>query len=89
MPDINVQPEAGEQLRTIVARVERLDEEKAAISTDIREVYSEAKGNGFDTKALREVIRLRKKDRQERAEQEELVTLYLHAVEGTTDATSH
>ena len=71
---------AQDQLRTIVERIERLEEEKAALGEDIREVYAEAKGNGFDTKVLRTVVRLRKQDSAERAEQEALLDLYLHAL---------
>ena len=75
---------AADQLRAIVARIERLEEEKAALSEDIKEVYAEAKGNGFDTKILRTVVRLRKQDSSERAEQEALLDLYLHALGMTT-----
>ncbi|MEJ0096852.1 MAG: DUF2312 domain-containing protein [Bauldia sp.] len=71
---------AADQLRAIVERIERLEEEKAALSEDIKEVYAEAKGNGFDTKILRTVVRLRKQDSSERAEQEALLDLYLHAL---------
>jgi uncharacterized protein (UPF0335 family) len=75
---------AADQLRAIVERIERLEEEKAALSEDIKEVYAEAKGNGFDTKILRTVVRLRKQDSSERAEQEALLDLYLHALGMTT-----
>ena len=61
---------AKEHLRSLVERVERLEEEKAALTADIREVYSEAKGQGFDTKIMRQVVRLRKLDRADRQEQE-------------------
>ena len=71
---------AQDQLRAFVERIERLEEEKQAIADDIKEVYAEAKGNGFDTKVLRQVIRLRKMDRAERLEQEALLDLYLHAL---------
>ena len=71
---------AQDQLRTIVERIERLEEEKAAIAADIKEVYAEAKGNGFDTKVLRKVMRLRKQDRAERQEEEAVLELYLHAL---------
>jgi uncharacterized protein (UPF0335 family) len=64
----------------IVARIERLEEEKAALSVDLREVYAEAKGNGFDVKALRAVIRLRKQDETKRREEEAVLTTYLHAL---------
>jgi uncharacterized protein (UPF0335 family) len=71
---------AVDQLRSIVERIERLEEEKAALAEDIKEVYAEAKGNGFDTKTLRTVVRLRKQDTSERAEQEALLDLYLNAL---------
>jgi uncharacterized protein (UPF0335 family) len=71
---------AVDQLRSIVERIERLEEEKAALAEDIKEVYAEAKGNGFDTKILRTVVRLRKQDSSERAEQEALLDLYLSAL---------
>jgi uncharacterized protein (UPF0335 family) len=71
---------AVDQLRSIVERIERLEEEKAALAEDIKEVYAEAKGNGFDTKTLRTVVRLRKQDSSERAEQEALLDLYLGAL---------
>lgn len=71
---------AREQLRTIVERIERLEEEKKAIADDIRDIYAEAKANGFDTKVLREVIRLRKKDKAERQEQDAIRDLYLQAL---------
>lgn len=71
---------ARERLRLIVARIEKLDEEKAAIAADIKEVYGEAKALGYDTKALRKVISLRKQDRAEREEQEMMMDLYLQAL---------
>lgn len=71
---------AQDQLRTIVERIERLEEEKAATAADIKEVYAEAKANGFDTKTLRQVIRIRKQDKAERQEQEAILDLYLHAL---------
>ncbi len=76
---------AKDQLRTIVSRIERLEEEKAALSADLREVYAEAKGNGFDVKALRAVIRLRKVDETKRREEELILDTYLHAL-GMTGA---
>ena len=72
---------ARDRLRTIVERIERLEEEKAAVSADIREVYSEAKGTGFDARILRQIIRLRKLDGADRREQEELLDLYKLALE--------
>jgi uncharacterized protein (UPF0335 family) len=71
---------AKDQLKAIIERVERLEEEKKAIADDIRDVYAEAKGNGFDTKALRTVVRLRKQDKQEREEQEAILDTYLQAL---------
>ena len=71
---------AKEQLKTLVERIERLEEEKVALTADIREVYSEAKGNGFDTKIIRQIVRLRKLDRADRQEQEAILDLYLSAL---------
>ena len=71
---------AKDQLRTIVARIERLEEEKAALATDLREVYAEAKGNGFDVKALKTVVRIRKQDENKRREEEAVLVTYLHAL---------
>ncbi|WP_035873273.1 DUF2312 domain-containing protein [Cucumibacter marinus] len=71
---------AREQLRSIVERVERLEEEKKAIADDIRDIYAEAKANGFDTKVLRQVVRLRKQETSERQEQEAILDLYKHAL---------
>jgi uncharacterized protein (UPF0335 family) len=71
---------AGERLRSIIERVERLEEEKAALAEDIREVYSEAKGNGFDVKILRQIVRLRKLDSADRQEQEAILDTYKAAL---------
>jgi len=71
---------AQDQLRSIVARIERLEEEKTVLATDIREVYAEAKGNGFDVKILRKIVRLRKQEQSERLEEEEITDLYMHAL---------
>jgi uncharacterized protein (UPF0335 family) len=71
---------AKDQLKAIIERVERLEEEKKAIADDIRDVYAEAKGNGFDVKALRSVVRLRKQDKQEREEHEAILDTYLQAL---------
>lgn len=71
---------AKEQLSSFVNRVERLEEERAALTADIREVYAEAKGSGFDTKILRQVIRLRKLDKADFQEQEAILDLYLTAL---------
>jgi uncharacterized protein (UPF0335 family) len=71
---------AKDQLKAFVERIERLEEEKKGIADDIKDVYAEAKGNGYDTKALRKVIALRKQDKDERAEQEAILETYLHAL---------
>jgi uncharacterized protein (UPF0335 family) len=71
---------AKEQLKSIVERIERLEEEKKATADDIRDVYAEAKGNGYDTKALRALVRLRKQDPNERAEFEAVLDTYMHAL---------
>ena len=71
---------ARDQIKSIVERIERLEEEKKAIADDIREIYGEAKANGFDTKVLRQVVALRKKDLAERQEQDAIRDLYLHAL---------
>ena len=68
------------QLRSFIERVERLEEEKAALMADIREVYAEAKAHGFDVKTMREVVRLRKMDSDDRAEHDALLDLYLGAL---------
>ncbi|MBV9955511.1 MAG: DUF2312 domain-containing protein [Pseudolabrys sp.] len=69
-----------DQLKAIVERIEKLEEEKKATSDDIREVYAEAKGNGFDVKALRTIVRLRAQDVDERKEQEAVLETYMHAL---------
>ena len=71
---------AADRLRSFIERVERLEEEKAVIMEDTKEVYAEAKGEGYDTKILRQVIRIRKMDRADRQEQEALLDLYLSAL---------
>jgi len=71
---------AQDQLRAFVERIERMEEEKAAIAADIREIYAEAKGNGFDTKILRQVVKIRKQDHNERMEAEAILDLYLSAL---------
>jgi uncharacterized protein (UPF0335 family) len=70
----------GDQLKSIVQRIERLEEEKKTITDDIKEVYSEAKANGYDVKVLRKVISIRKRDLRERREEEAVLDLYLQAV---------
>ncbi len=71
---------AAGQLRSYIERIERLEDEKAALAADIREVYSEAKGDGFDTRTMRQLVRLRKLDAQDRAEREALLELYRSAL---------
>ena len=73
---------AQSQLKSVIERIERLEEDKAAIAGDLKEVYAEAKGNGFDVKILRKVVRLRKQDKAKRQEEEALVDLYLAAIGG-------
>jgi uncharacterized protein (UPF0335 family) len=71
---------AADRLRSLIERIERLEEEKAGIANDIREVYAEAKGSGFDTKIMRQIVRLRKMDEHDRQEQETLLDLYKRAL---------
>ena len=71
---------SGERLRTFIERIERLEEEKKALSDDIREVYSEAKGTGFDVKVLRQIVALRKMDASDRSEMEEVLDVYKRAL---------
>ena len=73
---------AQTRLKTIIERVERLEEDKAAVANDIKEVFLEAKGEGFDVKILRKVVRLRKQDKAKRQEEEALIDLYLSAIGG-------
>lgn len=72
---------AADRLRSFVERVERLEEEKRALGEDIREVYAEAKGAGFDVKVMRQIIRLRKLDTADRREMEEVLAVYLRALD--------
>jgi uncharacterized protein (UPF0335 family) len=71
---------AKDQLKAFVERIERLEEEKKSTAEDIRDVYAEAKGNGFDVKALRKIVRLRQQDVNERKEAEAILETYLHAL---------
>jgi uncharacterized protein (UPF0335 family) len=73
---------AGDQLRTIVERIERIEEEIKELNEGKKDIYLEAKGNGFDVKVLRQVIRIRKQNREEREEQASLLDVYLQAIEG-------
>ncbi len=69
-----------DQLKAIIERIERLEEEKKTISDDVKDIYAEAKGNGYDVKALRTIVRLRKLDANERAEEETILETYMHAL---------
>jgi uncharacterized protein (UPF0335 family) len=71
---------AAEHLRSFVERIERLEEEKKTIGDDIKDVYAEAKANGYDVKALRSVVRIRAQDAEERKEEEAILDVYLHAM---------
>ena len=71
---------AGEQLRTIIERIERLEEEKKALAEDIKDVFAEAKGNGFDIKIIRKIISIRKRDRAELDEEETMLEVYMRAL---------
>lgn len=71
---------AADQIKAFIERIERLEEEKASIAGDIKEVYAEAKGNGFDTKVLRKIVAIRKRDHNEMMEQQALLKLYLEAL---------
>jgi len=73
---------AQTRLRTIIERIERLEVDKAAVSNDLKEVYAEAKGEGFDVKILRKIVRIRKMDAAKRSEEEALIDLYLSAIGG-------
>ena len=83
-PDIeggdNSHAVAADQIKAFIERIERLEEEKASIAGDIKEVYAEAKGNGFDTKVLRKIVAIRKRDHNEMMEQQALLKLYLEAL---------
>lgn len=79
---------AQDQLRAFIERINRMEEEKGAITDDIRAIYAEAKGNGFDTKIIRQIIKIMKQDRNERLEQEAILELYMSAlglVDGPTE----
>ena len=80
-PDV-LNTTAQGRLKSFIERIERLEEDKAAVSNDMKEVFAEAKGEGFDVKILRKVIRLRKQDKVKREEEEALIDLYLQAIGG-------
>lgn len=82
-----LQAAAQNQLRQFVEQIERLEEEKKALAADIRDKYLEAKGVGFDVKALRQIVRMRKKSQQERQEEETILDVYLHALGMLDDQT--
>ncbi len=79
-PDFSTTTVAAGQLLAIVERIERLEEEKKEVAEQIKEVYAEAKGNGFDVKTLRKIVAIRRKDPEERSEEEAMLDLYLHAL---------
>ena len=78
MPDVG--GIAGEQLRSFIERIERLEEERKTLAEDIKEVFAEAKGNGFDTKIMREIIKIRRIDEDDLDEQETLLDIYKRAL---------
>jgi uncharacterized protein (UPF0335 family) len=78
---------AGERLKSFIERIERLEEEKRTLAEDIKEVYAEAKGTGFDTKIMRQLIRIRKRDQDELDEEETLLDVYKRALGMLPDAT--
>ena len=82
---LNTSAVAKDRLKTFIERVERLEEEKKAIADDIKEIFAEAKGEGFDTKVIKMILNIRKQDSNERAEQEAILDLYQHALGMTTD----
>ncbi|NBN78713.1 DUF2312 domain-containing protein [Microvirga tunisiensis] len=79
---LSVPTPAGDQLRAFIERIERLEEEKKTVAEEIKDIYGEAKGNGFDPKILRKVISLRKKQPHERQEEEAILDLYMTALGG-------
>ena len=79
-PDFSATTVAAGQLRAIVERIEHLEEEKREVAEQIKEVYAEAKGNGFDVRTLRKIVALRRKDPEERSEEEAMLDLYMQAL---------
>jgi uncharacterized protein (UPF0335 family) len=79
-PVVDTSSVAADQLKAFIERIERVAEEIAGLQGDLKDIYSEAKGTGFDTKALRKIIALRKKDHAERQEEEAILELYMQAV---------
>jgi uncharacterized protein (UPF0335 family) len=84
MPDVG--GIAGDRLKSFIERIERLEEEKRVLAEDIKEVYAEAKGTGFDTKIMRQIIRLRKRDKDDLDEEETLLDVYKRAIGMLPDA---
>ena len=84
MPDVG--GIAGERLRSFIERIERLEEERRALSGDIKEVYAEAKGTGFEPKVMRQILKIRKMDKDEHDEQESLLDIYKRALGMLPDA---
>jgi uncharacterized protein (UPF0335 family) len=80
MTDIGHNSVAGDQLKSIVERIERLEEEKRALAGDIKDMYTEAKGNGFDAKIIRKIVAMRRKDAADREEEEALLAVYMNAL---------
>ena len=78
-PDVLTSAAQG-RLRTVIERLERLEEDKAAVMADMKEVFAEAKGEGYDVKILRKVVRIRKQDKAKRQEEEAILDLYLSAI---------
>jgi len=79
---------SGNKLRQYIERIEHLEDQKAVIAADVKEVFAEAKNEGFDLKILRQVLRIRKIDKDELLEQEELISIYMNALERTTSSHS-
>jgi uncharacterized protein (UPF0335 family) len=77
---VDTQSVAADQLKSIIERIERLNEEKNALSDDIRDVYGEAKANGFDKRVLKRIVALRRQDRDQRMEEEAILELYMQAL---------
>jgi len=77
---VSTESVAADQLKSFIERIERLEEEKAALAGDIKDVFAEAKGSGFDTKVMRKIISIRKKDHAERQEEDAILELYMQAL---------
>ncbi|KQP61081.1 DUF2312 domain-containing protein [Methylobacterium sp. Leaf108] len=79
-PAVDASSVAADQLKAFIERIERLEEEKAGLASDIKDVYAEAKGTGFDVVALRKIVSLRRKDHAERQEEEAILEMYMQAL---------